>query len=286
MAVNIIAWNMQGERNTGYNDAYPLIFTKILPLLWNSSQNDYWLIYLCEAGNPWGVDASQVTPGAVAYNFNSNPGPGSKEWKITWRIPDNLAVRGIYAPWQKPDSGQSDGKESNLRCSVMLMEVVASDSRFNFSYDFLKAGSQCDNIRPILYAIKKAGSNNDFMIAGAHNVANQSAAVGPTNAIAQYFTGGTRGGAVVGDMNISAPIKSSDQWPAKLNLGKYSPMLCGAPTQLSGGQLDWGFQNMVKPNATGAAIVRNLSIIPSFEGGKYSGIIASDHEVLCYRIAI
>lgn len=280
MAVSIIAWNMQGEKSTGYNDAYPLIFKKILPLLFDTYPNDYWLVYLCEAGNPWNVDASQVTPGAVAYPFNSQPAQNSNEWKISWSIPDDLAVRGIYSPWQ------NSGKQSNLRCSVMIMEVTAAEARFNFSYDFLKAGSQCDNIRPIVYAIKKANFNADFSIAGVHNIANQQSAIEPTNSIVRTFAGGARGACVVGDMNIAAPIKKSDTWPAGLDFGKYLPLLCGAPTQLNGGQIDWGFQNMVEPKSASAAVVRALSIIPPFEGGKYSGIISSDHEVLYYRIAI
>jgi hypothetical protein len=280
MAVSIIAWNMQGEKNTGYNDAYPLIFKKILPLLFKSNPNDYWLVYLCEAGNPFNVDASEVTPGAVAYTFNSNPGEGSNEWKVPWGIPDNLAIRGIYSPWQQPN------KQSNLRCSVMMMEVTASNARFQFSYDFLKAGSQCDNVRPIVYAIKKANSNNDFSVAGVHNIANQNAAISPTNSIAKTFSGGARGACIVGDMNIAAPIKSTDTWPAGLDLGTYKAVLCGAVTQLGGSQIDWGFQNMVKPESASAGIVRDLDVIPDFEGGKYSGIISSDHEVLYYRIAI
>ena len=283
MAVSIIAWNMQGERSTGYNDAYPLIFSKIMPLLFDAYPGDYWLIYLCEAGNPWNLDASQVTPGATGVSFNSNP--AGKEFPITWSIPKNFAVRGIYSPWQKPDKG------ANLRCSVMIMEVTkyGCDNfpkypRFQFSYDFLKAGSEYNNIRPIVYAVKTAGSNADFLVAGVHNVANQSAAIDPTNNIARSFPGGTHGACIVGDMNIAAPIGPTAKWPIGLDLGKYQPMLCGGPTQLSGNQLDWGFQNMVQRDAAGAAIVRNLSAIPSFDGGKYSGIIASDHEVLCYRI--
>ncbi|HEX8667657.1 MAG TPA: hypothetical protein VF727_04720 [Allosphingosinicella sp.] len=283
MAVSIIAWNMQGERNTGYNDAYPLVFGKILPLLFNAYPNDYWLIYLCEAGNPFMVSTSQVTPGAVALYFNSDP--TGKEYAIPWGLPKNFAARGIYSPWQQPD------KQGNLRCSVMIMEVVKYGCddfpkypRFQFSYDFLKSNSQLGNIRPIVYAVKQAGSTNDFSIAGVHNVANQTSAVAPTNAIAKSFSGGTRGACIVGDMNIAAPIKSSDTWPAGLELGSYQALLAGAATQLGGNQLDWAFQNMAESKSATAAVVRSLSVIPSFKDGEYSGIISSDHEVLYYRL--
>lgn len=287
MAINIISWNMQGERNIGYSDVYPLLFGQVLPRLVKIAPNDTWLVYLCECGNPFAFDASTVSPGAAGYLFESYDLDDNYRG-ITWTMPKGLAVRGIYCPWQSSDSG------NNLRCSTMIMEVatyepISLDETpvFNLSYQFIGSkDNNLNNIRPIPFVTSFKGKTAQYYVGGVHNVAAQSPAAKAVNKLVQYFFAGSLGSVLAGDMNVSAPIYKSDSWPTGMDFGAYTPLLAGDVTQVSGGQLDWAMYSFKKPKEAEAGLAKNIIDVSGFDTGKYSGYISSDHEIMIYSIGL
>lgn len=287
MAINILAWNMQGERNTGYSDVYPLIFGQVLPRLVKQAPADTWIVYLCECGNPFGLNAKAVKPGAIGYFFESKDS-GQNYYITPWSMPKGIAVRGIYCPWQSTDTGK------NLRCSTMIMEVATyspltgnQTPSFNMDYQFIGSDdANLDNIRPVAYVTKYNQNSAQYYVGGVHNVAAQSPAVKAVNRLVQFFFAGTLGSMLTGDMNVAAPIPPNGTWPNTINLGNYSALLAGGPTQLSGNQLDWAMYSFGNPKTKGAGFAKYLLGVSPFDTGKYSGYISSDHEIMVYSIGL
>lgn len=271
MKLQIIAWNMQGEGATTGASSYTKIFTNVLPVLMAQTAADYRIVYLCEAGNPFRVDGKTFKPGAVQFYFDSKTGP----LKPNWTLPPGSAVRGTYCPWQKPDS-----KKPNLRCSVMIMELIKDSGSFSFDFDFLASNSaNYGNKRPIA----QAGLAPSYAVAisGLHNTANHNPAATELTAVLKYLPVRSSGNCVVGDINVPYPDKQN-----KVDFNNYLVMAPGVQTQQSGNQLDWGVQNCTAKKNAGADVAKDLCKLSEYEQAKFAGFASSDHEILVYTLTI
>ncbi len=225
------------------------------------------IIYLCECGNPFEFDFQQIKPGASWYAFDSTND------KLPWSLPKNVAVKGLYCPWQKSDD------ISNLRCSVMIMEVIESGN-FISKLDFVPSDNPVyRNPRPIAQA-EFRDKKDGFVVSGLHNTSDYHPASKELTAILKYLPVQTIGNCVVGDMNIPYPEQKG-----KVKLNKYTVMAAGIRTQQSGNQLDWGAQN-AKAGKVSTDIASKLCTIFTFDRPYFSGFNASDHEILVYSLTI